>query len=178
MSVTKNSGTFLLNIFRTEKGIHNGRIVISNPAGPAPYIIHLASFSNGGAAEDPSQYNPVIIRFSSELGFTVTDGLASRDILIADTDSFAFPSDYEDDVPLHIGIGKITALDEFVLVASRNRLTDGFSTAVTATDDDSNLAQSVQSIDDTVWLGYFVGQKRTAGLWDFTTAQFIPSVGY
>lgn len=174
MSVTKNQGSFLLNSFRVGMGTNNTQITLTNTAGPAPYRIHLYSFMNSDPVSDPTEYNPAIMRFSPSTGFTCTDGFATRDVLIADTDNFGLPDDYEDLIPIFVGIGQITGSDEFILIASRNRpVRGGVATTITATDDDSVLGQSVQTIDRIIWTGAFVGQTRSGGLWNWSNANFL-----
>jgi hypothetical protein len=174
MPVSKNQGSFLLNTFRVGMGTNNVQITLVNPAGPAPYRVHLYAFMNSDPVSDPTEFDPAIMRFSPSTGLTCTDGFATRDVLIANTDNFGLPDDYEDLLPIFIGIGQIQGLDEFILIASRNRpVRGGVATTVTATDDDSTLGQSVQTIDRIIWVGAFVGQTRSSGLWDWSNAKFL-----
>lgn len=157
-------GSFFYNLLRDPATVIN--IVARMTAG----VVHLRGF--GDTELTTSQ--PGFLRFDGNTCYAITDDYAVRDATVSSADTFGLPADYVDCIPLYVGIGEIAG-DEVTVLLSRSRPTSVTMTVTTgnATDADFVLSAAAQAVAKAIWIGAFVGQSRTAGVWDWSGAEYI-----
>ena len=158
-------GSFFYNLHRDPATTLN--IMPKMTAG----TVHLSGF--GDTALTASM--PGFVRFDGSTCYAIVDDSATRDAVIANADSFGLPEDFQDNLPLFVGIGEVTGGTDVTLLIAYTRPTTVTTTVVSGgallrTD---VLSKAAVGITKVLWIGLFVGQKRVAGVWDWTNSEYV-----